>query len=224
MTVTETPIMSLCHVVRHACLGMEDSLRKAEDENKKGNANASLSKTLEIYYWASKIEMAVKAYCMGGGKMANDELRDLKVRLKRNESLRRTMYFDSEGIPTIGWGHNLYQPISEKACEVIFTDDLGDAIKGFFSLPINVRSHLSLARREVLVEMIFQLGIERFLRFEKMLKALSIKDYGKAADEILDSKAVKVQKLGNRFGPYADVMRMGGNEKVRQEKSEIQEV
>ena len=141
--------------------------------------------------------------------MTVDQVKDLKYRIKSHEALKRTMYLDHLGNPTIGWGHKLTKPISDKACEVIFVDDFADAIKDFFSLPVNVRCHLTLPRREVLVEMIFQLGLKRFLKFRNMLAALAVKDYVKAADEIMDSVAVKEQGLEKRFGEYADMMRKG---------------
>lgn len=207
--VQETPVMSLCHVVRHACSGMELALKRAEKANDAGDRAVAVARSLEIYHWCSQIESSVRLFCVGGGEMTVNQVKDLKERIKGHEALKRIMYLDHLGNPTIGWGHKLTEPISEKACEAIFADDFANAIKGFFSLPVNVRCHLTLPRREVLVEMIFQLGLTRFMKFREMLKALAAKDYERAADEIMDSAAVKVQGLGKRFGEYADMMRRG---------------
>jgi lysozyme len=106
-------------------------------------------------------------------------------------------------------------PIPQEAAEIIFRDDYKKALKCFFELPIGVRLTtsgpasygLNVTRREVLVEMIFQLGLNGVLGFKKMIEALEAMDYEKAADEILDSKAAR--QCPERFQEYADLMRVG---------------
>ena len=43
-------------------------------------------------------------------------------------------------------------------------------------------------RRDVIVEMIFNMGLTRFKKFKKTIKAIENKDFASAADEMLNSK------------------------------------
>jgi len=131
---------------------------------------------------------------------------NLKQRIKRHEGWSPTLAPDMDG-HVIGWGHNTERPISERVGNIILTEDIGDAIKDYFKLPLELRKKLSQPRREVLVEMIFQLGLPRFMEFEKMLFALNDGDFDRAAIEILDSLAAKQAR--NRFMEYAKIMRTG---------------
>jgi len=131
---------------------------------------------------------------------------NLKQRIKRHEGWSPTLAPDMDGY-VIGWGHNTERPISERVGNIILTEDIGDAIKDYFKLPLDLRKKLSQPRREVLVEMIFQLGLPRFMEFEKMLSALNDGDFDRAAIEILDSLAAKQAR--NRFMEYAKIMRTG---------------
>ena len=54
----------------------------------------------------------------------------------------------------------------------------------------------SQVRQDVLIEMVFNLGLPRVLGFRKMLAALSNDDYSEAARQMLDSKWHK--DVGNR--------------------------
>jgi lysozyme len=62
-------------------------------------------------------------------------------------------------------------------------------------------------RQNVLVEMCFNMGINRMLRFKKMLAALQKNDYATAADEMLNSKWAT--QVGNRAQTMAQMMRTG---------------
>jgi lysozyme len=55
----------------------------------------------------------------------------LKVQLAVDEGRKAKMYLDTVGKWTIGVGHNLSdKPISQRAIDVIFEDDIGDAERG----------------------------------------------------------------------------------------------
>ena len=51
----------------------------------------------------------------------------LQAQLTVDEGHKNFMYKDTKGIPTIGIGHNLNKPISDRAVQVIFEDDMADA-------------------------------------------------------------------------------------------------
>lgn len=78
-------------------------------------------------------------------------------------------------------------------------DDLGRNVPGW-------RLH-SEVRQNVLIEMVFNLGINRFLKFAKMHESLKRYDYNAAANEMLNSKWAK--QVGKRAVTMANMMRSG---------------
>ena len=121
----------------------------------------------------------------------NDLLR-LKVlgALKRDEGLRLTIYEDTEGIPTLGFGHNLRTPISTDIAEAMLVEDLrirANALEQVFPWLVE----LSEPRQGVLYMMAFNLGVGGLLGFRRMLAALKEHDYQRAAVEMLDSTWAK---------------------------------
>src|SRR3990167_8425988 len=82
----------------------------------------------------------------------------LREQLARDEGLKLTAYQDALGVWTLGYGHNLANPIPRAAAALILEADLDDALQ-------QVRDRLSWsidvpeARRAVLVNMAFNLGM-----------------------------------------------------------------
>lgn len=124
--------------------------------------------------------------------------------LKRHEGYRTTIYVDSLGVETIGYGHNLHKPLTKSSIDHIFADDVADAtndcLHNFPWFP-----ELSEARQWVLINMCFNMGIKRLLGFKKFLTAVAMGEYDKAADEMLDSLWSK-QVKGRAF-ELAAIMR-----------------
>ena len=131
----------------------------------------------------------------------------LKRLLTLHEGRRDRPYKDSEGNLTIGIGHNLdAKPLSDRVIDLIFEDDIADAIADLNRvLPWWVT--LSDNRQIVIVDMCFNLGIGRLLKFSKTIAALQAKDWETAADEMLDSKWAR--QVGIRATRLADMMRAG---------------
>lgn len=116
------------------------------------------------------------------------ELRERVARqLLKHESKRHRMYLDSVGVPTIGIGHNLRNPISDAAITLIFNDDL-DKIERAVERELPWIHALSLPRQAVLYDMAFNLGINGLLGFVRMLDAAQAEDWETAAKEMLSSK------------------------------------
>jgi len=109
----------------------------------------------------------------------------LLEQLRRDEGQRRTAYQDTQGVWTLGVGHNLRYPISDAAIEQILRDDVQAAETACLSLPI--WAQLSEPRRGVLLNLCFNLGFDGLMRFRKMYDALRAGDYERAAAELLDS-------------------------------------
>lgn len=114
----------------------------------------------------------------------------------REGGLKREIYIDSEGYPTVGIGHRLPDEYKSKKGQVLFSDDqlnkwftediakatanASDNISNFDSLDSNVQG--------ALINQAFQLGGTGQKGFENMIKAIEDGDMNKAATEALDSK------------------------------------
>lgn len=142
--------------------------------------------------------------------MMTDKLLDL---IARHECLggkpNLTAYQDTEGIWTIGYGHNLTKPIRATRLRDIFEDDVQDAINEcVHAFPWFME--LSEDRQHAMIDLMFNLGLPRFLKFKNFLKAMSLGDYETAHDELLDSDAGR--KLKSRYTELANMIR--GSESV----------
>ena len=112
-----------------------------------------------------------------------DELTNL---IAKHEGKMLTMYMDTVGVPTIGYGHNLQEPISEAAALQILSDDVAIAVNELDDR-MDWWRDLPHAAQLVLASMVFNLGWPRFSRFKKMIAALEDRDYDRAALEMEDS-------------------------------------
>ncbi len=130
----------------------------------------------------------------------------LKEMLERQEGRRNKMYLDSEGIPTIGIGHNLRdRPLSDRVIDAIYEDDLLDHTLDAQKLQVFVK--LDPVRQDVLINMVFNMGLVRVQGFVKMLAALEAGDWNEAANQMLDSKWA--MQVGNRAQELAKMIRTG---------------
>ena len=122
--------------------------------------------------------------------------KNFKDRVRAHEGCVETVYLDSLGKATIGIGH-LVQPhekerykegvtLSQQEIDDLFDIDLNRAAAGAEELigDIELPSVIEL----VLVEMVFQLGKKGVSKFKGMWKALSEKDFVRAAIEMRDSR------------------------------------
>ncbi len=129
----------------------------------------------------------------------------LYEQLARDEGKSPRMYLDSRNVPTIGIGHNLRdRPISERAIQTIFEDDLAE-VAAEVRARIPVVATLSDARRGVLINMAFNLGVGGLLEFRRMLAALEAGEWERAAEEMKDS--LWAEQVGDRAERLAQQMR-----------------
>ena len=101
---------------------------------------------------------------------------NLKKRIKSNEGFSSKPYKDQLGYLTIGYGHLilsnekilLNKQIHKKELEEIFEKDFKRALSGFNN---TFKSFiLNKKETELLIEMIFQLGIKGCLKFKNLIK------------------------------------------------------
>jgi len=111
----------------------------------------------------------------------------LEKQLIRHEALRMKPYTDTVGKLTIGIGRNLTDVgITEDEAMLLLKNDI-DKVGHDLTDHLGWWNGLDEARRIVLMNMCFNIGITRLLGFHNMLVALQNGDYQKAADEMKDS-------------------------------------
>ena len=111
----------------------------------------------------------------------------LRSELKRDEGERLRLYKCSSGKFTIGIGRNIEaNGISKDESELMFANDVDRVEKEARSIFGNWKS-ISDARQRALVNMLFNLGMTRFMTFKRMIGAVIREDWDGAADEALDS-------------------------------------
>ena len=126
----------------------------------------------------------------------------LKKLLIQHEGLRLKPYVDSLGHPTIGVGHKIKSITYAKAMDLL-QDDINIAING--AMKFRWFDSLSTIRKDVIVSMIFNMGLRRFKTFKRMIAGLSQGDFITASNELLDS-LYHVQ-VGYRAEELAEMLR-----------------
>ena len=126
--------------------------------------------------------------------------------LKRHEGFRGKPYLDSVGKTTIGYGWNLDEGISENTASEILHGQVTNCMMELLNIQafIDVKSRL---RREVLINMCFNLGLTKLLKFEKMWAAIMARAWNDAADEMMDSLWAK--QVGSRADELSEMMKIG---------------
>lgn len=140
--------------------------------------------------------------------MLEDEpRRRFRSLLVRHEGLRLKVYKDSVGKATIGCGRNLDDVgISQLEAMFLLSNDIDrvhkEAVQGFAWF-----KSLDLVRQDVILSLLFNLGMPRLMGFKKMLQAVAVQDYERAAAEMLASKWR--EQVGRRAEELAQMMRTG---------------
>jgi lysozyme len=115
--------------------------------------------------------------------------------LKKDEGLRLKPYLCSAGKLTVGYGH-VIQPhesvgmtggISQERAESLLTEDINRATMGA-NLYVKSFRILSEARRDAIVNMVFNLGWMGFKEFHRFIDAVENENWNCAAVELRNSK------------------------------------
>lgn len=149
--------------------------------------------------------------------MQNINKKRLLDQLKKDEGVVYVIYLDHLGYKTFGIGHLVTEndpeyelpvghPISKQRVESAFNSDVDTAIsecvvlygeETFNNFPVEVR--------EILINMMFQLGRPNLSKFKKMNAHLRNRDWQAAADEGLDS--LWARQTPNRANRLMDRLR-----------------
>lgn len=129
------------------------------------------------------------------------------IQIKRHEGLKLKPYKCTAGKLTIGYGRNLEdRGIDKDEAEQMLLRDMCEVEEQLFDK--GLLDGLNDARKAVLINMGFQLGVSGLFKFENMIAALDRKEYELAAKEMLDSLWAKKQ-TPNRAKELADQMLTG---------------
>ncbi len=144
---------------------------------------------------------------------------ELEKQLIGHERLMLKPYFDccgkgitechceNRGKLTIGVGRNIQDVgITQAEALVLLRDDIV-RVRGELRTAIPFFDGLTKNRQRALMDMCFNLGLPKFLKFRKMLSAISEGDYIKAAGEMVDSEWAR--QVGARAKNLSEQMRNG---------------
>ena len=131
---------------------------------------------------------------------------ELKERIKEHEGYCETVYKDTLGFETGGYGHKIIPgediPTDRSGWEALFESDFQRAVDG----AENILSGYDIAEaaREVIIEMVFQMGEGGVSKFKGALSNLKEQRYSECAAEMLDSRWAN--QTPNRAKALASVM------------------
>lgn len=138
-------------------------------------------------------------------------LEQLKERIKIHEGFCDTVYKDTLGKRTIGYGHLCTDNEKWEDGKAYTIEYLNDVFEGDFNEAIRQTEQLignlvlHKEANEIIIEMVFQLGMSGVSKFKKMWAALKDQNYTEAANQMLDSKWAK--QTPNRAQDLAEIMR-----------------
>ena len=137
-------------------------------------------------------------------------IEQLTRQLRRDESVRAHLYFDSEGYATIGVGRLIDSRrgggLRDSEINLLLANDIEEVM-------ISLRDRLpwfealNEARQGVLANMAFNLGVGGLLGFSKTLAMVERGEYAAASVEMLDSKWAR--QVGRRADRLAEQMKTG---------------
>ena len=129
--------------------------------------------------------------------------------LRIHEGVEKTVYNDSEGIPTIGVGRNLRdRGLSDDEIDYLLSNDIDIVVKELDKVMPWWRD-LDEVRQRVLCDLVFNLGMPRFSGFKKSISYMKQQMWDQAADELLDSKWAR--QVGRRAQTLSEMMRTGND-------------
>ena len=129
--------------------------------------------------------------------------------LRIHEGVEKTVYNDSEGIPTIGVGRNLRdRGLSDDEIDYLLSNDI-DIVVDELDKVMPWWKDLDEVRQRVLCDLVFNLGMPRFSVFKKSISYMKQQMWDQAADELLDSKWAR--QVGRRAHTLSEMMRTGND-------------
>ncbi len=132
--------------------------------------------------------------------------------LIRHEGFKTKAYKCPSGKVTIGVGRNLEDMgLSDDEVLTLLANDVNRCISEA-ECALGWYKRLDPVRQDVIVSMLFQMGLSRFLKFHKTIVALKIGDYALASKEMLLSSWAA--QTPARAKELSEMMRTGSYQKA----------
>lgn len=132
---------------------------------------------------------------------------NIRELLKRHEGVKLKPYVCSAGKLTIGVGRNLEDVgISEYEANLLLDHDIERITKQAIDA-FHWFTDISRVRKDVVLSMIFNVGLQGFLGFKKTILAIAVNDFELASKEMMDSKWAA--QVGGRAYELSEMMRTG---------------
>ena len=137
------------------------------------------------------------------------DFEDLTKMLMRHEGVRSKVYLCKNGYETIGVGRNCSESglgLSEDEILFLLVNDISrckEELKNNFDW----FEDLNTARQHAMIDIVFNLGITRLLKFKKALAFMAEEDYFNASEEFLDSRWAT--QVGHRAEELAEMIHTG---------------
>lgn len=125
--------------------------------------------------------------------------------LKQQEGFRSHIYEDTVGVPTIGYGTNLKDGITEAQASLLARCEV--TTNRMKLLEYDWFLILDSVRQDVIENMAYNMGIDGVLGFHMMINAIERMDWEAAADQMLNSEWAG--QVGQRAVALAAFMRTG---------------
>lgn len=111
----------------------------------------------------------------------------LRAHLQQEEGLRLKLYQDTVGVWTVGYGRAIGRiGITRDEAELMLDNDISRSVKDATFIVPSLAA-LDSVRQQVVLSMLFQLGLGTFMEFRKFRAALERRDFEAAAAEMVDS-------------------------------------
>lgn len=124
-------------------------------------------------------------------------------RLRTEEGFRSTVYRDTEGHQTIGYGLNLDAGMSQRVAVAVLQAQLEELHEALSKYPWY--APIDSVRQSVLLDMAFNDGVTGLLHFPHMLAAICRQDWTSAAAEC----HVENPELAGRYEKLAQLLLIG---------------
>jgi lysozyme len=129
------------------------------------------------------------------------KVKRLMGQLQIDEGVKLRVYLDHLGLPTVGIGHLIKEStpdevrnlevgdkITIEQCEQLFREDLKSAIEDAMVIFEGVWEEFPEMAQEVFINMLFNLGRYRFMKFKKTILAAYAQDWQTVSVEMMDSR------------------------------------
>ncbi len=127
--------------------------------------------------------------------------------LKEHEGFRADAYIDTTGHLTIGYGQRVDElRVSKEEAETWLIDGIVSKTRELETF-LAFRAVKDPVRRDVLIEMAYNLGVDGLMKFRNMWAAIKAQNWDEAAVQMLDSLWAK--QVGARAHTLATRMKQG---------------